>query len=73
MSCQGSSKATPAGAGQRGNGLDQLSWWGDLARQAYTAIDGSLQGFEEPPAVVAPAEGGMTGSEAEMVKVSGGR
>lgn len=51
---------------------DRLRWWGDLARQAYEAIDGSLQGFEEDgPAEDTTPGSGMSAQEAEMVKVGG--
>lgn len=56
---------------------DKLRWWGEVAMQAYEAIDGSLQGFEEgaaagdaAPGAAAGAWVGMSAQEAEMVKVS---
>lgn len=53
---------------------DKLRWWGDIAKQAYEAIDGCLQGFEDAIEDKTPdVTSHMSPSEAEMVKVSGGR
>lgn len=50
---------------------DKLAWWGDVARQAYEAIDGCWQGFEDSEQdKTLDAASAMTGPEAEMVKVS---
>jgi len=50
--------------------LDKLSWWGDVARRAYAAIDGSLQGFDDTDGSKTPDDSPiMSASEAEMVKV----
>jgi hypothetical protein len=49
---------------------DKLAWWGDVAKQAYEAIDGSLQGFEAAEEdKTLEGQAGMSGPEAEMVKV----
>jgi hypothetical protein len=61
---------------QRQQQLDRSGWWGEKARTAYAAVDGSLDGFEErynscfnngDSSGTGPA--GLTGPEAEMVKV----
>jgi hypothetical protein len=52
--------------------LDKSGWWGELARAAYAAVDGSLEGYEELTHDDS-ADGttaGLSGPEAEMVKVS---
>jgi hypothetical protein len=54
---------------------DKLRWWGDVAKQAYEAVDGCLQGFEDAAAADsktlqdAGATAGMSESETELVKV----
>jgi hypothetical protein len=55
--------------------LDKSGWWSDVARTAYAAVDDSLDGFEDLCNAAADtaesnALGGLTGPEAEMVKVS---
>lgn len=68
-----SHRHTTARSTAEGSGvvLDKVAWWGDVAREAYEAMDGCLQGFEDAgegkPLDTASA---MSGSEAEMVKVS---
>jgi hypothetical protein len=50
---------------------DKLRWWGDVAKQAYEAIDGCLQGFEDAAMDSSPdVLSHMSASEADMVKVS---
>lgn len=52
---------------------DQVTWWANVAKQAYAEVDGSLDGFEEQQqrqglgtdSVLA----GLSASEAELVKV----
>jgi hypothetical protein len=76
--------STPVGTSSEANGTaapattaagpqDRLRWWGDLARQAYEAVDGSLQGFEDVSATAGETTqgAGMSAQEAEMVKVGG--
>lgn len=63
----GSVPAAAAGVGVQ----DKVRWWGDVAKQAYEATDGCLQGFEDT-VLDTTADGvvsGMSPSEAEMVKV----
>lgn len=78
-SCYSTSSSTPdtttdtppatAAAGVQ----DKLRWWGDVAKQAYEAVDGCLQGFEDATAgsknLQDAAADGMSASEAELVKV----
>jgi hypothetical protein len=50
---------------------DKVAWWGDVAREAYEAIDGCLQGFEDArEGKTLNTASAMSGAEAEMVKVS---
>jgi hypothetical protein len=52
--------------------LDKSGWWGELARAAYAAVDGSLEGYEEPQIDDSSTDSqaaGLSGPEAEMVKV----
>lgn len=64
---------TAARCTAEGSGLvqDKLAWWGDVAREAYEAIDGCLRGFEDAGEdKTLDTASAMTGAEAEMVKVS---
>jgi hypothetical protein len=53
--------------------LDKSSWWDEVARAAYAAVDGSLEGYEKPQQGDSSSDSqtaGLSGPEAEMVKVS---
>lgn len=60
-------------------GLDQLGRWADVAREAYAAIDGCLDGFEDggvqqqqqqQAGATEQGSASLSGAEAEIVKVS---
>lgn len=51
---------------------DKLQWWGEVAKAAYEAIDGCLEGFEDavPESSLTPSTAaGLSAQETEMIKV----
>uniref|UniRef100_A0A383V7D2 MORN repeat-containing protein n=1 Tax=Tetradesmus obliquus TaxID=3088 RepID=A0A383V7D2_TETOB len=48
--------------------LDKSLWWREVARAAYAAVDGSLDGFDERANNPAAAAAGLSGPEADMIK-----
>jgi uncharacterized protein YdhG (YjbR/CyaY superfamily) len=60
--------------------IDKLTWWGEVAKEAYAAVDGCLEGWEDSKAVVGdaaasshssgPGTTGLSAAEAAMVEVS---
>lgn len=51
---------------------DKVKWWGEVAREAYAAVDGCLEGFDELPGAQSQADEdqtGLSGPEADMVQV----
>lgn len=50
---------------------DRVKWWGEVAREAYAAVDGCLDGFEVSLGLADQAgdQTGLAGPEAELVKV----
>jgi hypothetical protein len=50
---------------------DKSRWWAEVARDAYQAIDGSLEGFESAVPHSHASGNGLSAQETELIKVRG--